>query len=223
MTELQSRWTKDPLFEFIYRMLTDPSVRPDGGMTWEEWYATRAPRTYHSIRGESLDCRALNIDGLRIGAQWLGHVLDDSSAIRCTFDRTEFQSASAQRCNFKGSRFIVAQMSPIYAPDAIFRNCIFDSCFLMGIGPRHFGKGAYSNLCRCDFTGARAIDTGFLRCDFRGSCFVNARFTSCDFLEADLRDVDPDGAQFEKCDFGGALIDNSLRVILRNGGNIRFE
>ncbi|ELT99786.1 hypothetical protein CAPTEDRAFT_202395, partial [Capitella teleta] len=127
MSNLKSRWVDDPQYQFILRSVKDHEIQPVG-MTWREWYAT-APKAPHPTLGELLDMRGLHLKNEQIGKAEFDAVLDGTAD-----------------CDFTGSRFIVAQMSPIYAPEAIFKDCVFESCFLMGIGPRNYSKGAFSDL-----------------------------------------------------------------------------
>ena len=144
MNDLNARWNNEPQFRLIYQMLLDASVQPNG-KTMQEWYTT-APKTPHPTEVESVDARFFEIDNCIVGKAWWIYVLDGSSAKACMFEGTRFQGASAANCDFTASRFIVAQMSPIYAPGAVFKDCVFESCFLMGIGPRNYSKGAFSDL-----------------------------------------------------------------------------
>lgn len=223
MKNLESRWIDDPQYKFIMKSFMDTTLQPPG-MTWREWYVT-APKTTHPIHGELLDCRGLKMEHQSIGEAQLNDVLDGGSMEFCTFEGTRFQNASAANCDFTGSRFIVAQMSPIYAPNTIFKDCVFESCFLMGIGPRNFSKGAYSDLRGCDFTGVQASKTGFDRCDFRGAKLNQARFISCQLFEADMRGVDFTGASFEGCEFGSTQLDDTpaLRALVQVGNNLELE
>lgn len=223
MSNLESRWVDDPQYQFILRSVKDHEIQPVG-MTWREWYAT-APKASHPTLGELLDMRGLHLKNEQIGKAEFDAVLDGSTLRACTFSRTVFVHASAADCDFTGSRFIVAQMSPIYAPEAIFKDCVFESCFLMGIGPRNYSKGAFSDLKRCDFSGVHANKTSFNRCDFRGAKLSRARFTHCEFFEADLRGVDLKGVQFEGCEFGNAQIDDTpdARAVVLGGDNLEFD
>lgn len=223
MKNLQTRWAEDPKFQFILKSFMDIALEPVG-MSWREWYAA-APKTAHPILGELLDCRFLNLTQQLIGEATMNVVLDNSHMRACTFEKTRFQNASAANCDFTASRFIAAQMSPIYAPGAIFKNCVFDSCFLMGIGPRSYGEGAFSDLRGCDFTGTHASKTGFDRCDVRGANLTQARFIGCQFFEADLRDADLTGTAFEGCEFGGVQMNDTaaIRALVQVGNNLEVD
>jgi hypothetical protein len=223
MSTLESRWIDDPQYQFILKSFMEPALEPIG-MTWREWYAT-APKAPHPTLGELLDCRGLNLENSQIGEATFDAVLDSSTLRTCTFNRTVFAHASAANCDFTSSRFIVAQMSPIYAPSTIFKDCVFESCFLMGIGPRHYSKGAFSDLRGCDFTGVQASKTAFNRCDFRGAKLNHAHFVGCEFLEADMRGVDFTGASFEAGEFGSTQLDDTpaLRALVRLGNNLELE
>ena len=224
MKDLKYRWLKDSSFQFIYRMLLDCAVQPKG-MTLHEWYSNVAPKAVHLIDGESLDCRAINLDGLQILNRSFGYILDYSKARDCVFKGTHFQNLSAQRCDFTNSKFFNVQMSPIYTPDSIFQNCTFEDCFVMGIGPRSFSKGAFCNLTKCDFSEAKAIRSHFERCDFRESKLTNAEFIDCTFNQSDLRGVNFSGSQFKGCDFSEMQLDDSdlLRGLVQKNNNIGIE
>jgi uncharacterized protein YjbI with pentapeptide repeats len=224
MNTLETRWNDDPNFQFVRMMLLDSSVQPLG-MTQKEWYANVAPKTFHLIENESLDCRAMNLDGLTIEKEFFGYVLDYSKARGCKFVGTHFQGASALHFDFTGSHFIEAQMSPFYAPQAIFRDCVFNTCFLMGIGPRNYSKGAFSDFRECDFTKVDARKVYFERCDLRGARFTNGKFRQCTFFQSDLRGVEFSKTRFEACDFTEAQLDDSppLRELVQQGGNTGLE
>ncbi len=223
MNELNSRWSNEPQFRLIHQMLLDASIQPTG-KTMQEWYIT-APKTAHPVEGESVDARSFAIENCIIRKAWWTYVLDGSSAKTCTFEGTRFQGASAANCDFTASRFIVAQMSPIYAPDAIFKDCVFESCFLMGIGPRNQSKGAFSDLMGCDFSGVRASNTAFGRCDLRGAKLSHAHFIGCEFSEADLRAIDLTGTRFENCEFFGTQMDDTptVRALVQAGNNLELN
>lgn len=223
MSTLESRWIKDPQYQFILKSFMEPTLEP-AGMTWREWYTT-APTAPHPTLGELLDCRGLHLENSQIGEAALDAVLDGSTLRACTFNHSVFVHASAANCDFTASRFIVAQMSPIYAPGAVFKDCVFESCFLMGIGPRNYSKGAFSDLRGGNFTGVQASKTAFNRCDLRGAKLNQAHFVDCEFLEADLRGVDLSGTRFENCEFGGAQMDDTLtvRALVQTGNNLELD
>jgi uncharacterized protein YjbI with pentapeptide repeats len=223
MNTLKTRWQNDPQLQVVYRFVLDSSPSSTG-MTPQELYAL-APKAAHPIQGEAIDYRGLNIDGKTIGKSWLDGILDGASARGCTFEGTRFQSASAADSDFTSSRFVVAQMSPFYGPRAIFKDCVFEDCFMMGIGPRSCGNGSFSDLRECDFTGVRATKTGFDRCDFTGANMNGARFVGCQFDEADLRGVSLSGASFEGCDLREVQMDDTpaLRQLVEAGANANTD
>ncbi|MDM5182262.1 pentapeptide repeat-containing protein [Massilia sp. DJPM01] len=220
MSDLISRWVDDAFFQLVRSMLLDSTIQPDG-MSVREWYVNVAPKAAHPVDGESLDCRAMNIDGLKILDESFGYVLDGSSARGCTFEGTNFQGASAEGCDFTGSRFLHAQMSPFYAPEAVFKNCTFDVCFLMGIGLDIDQLGSFSDLRGCDFTDCIASKVYFERCNMQQIRFENSYFSQCTFCHSDVTGMGFSGARFENCDFSGTRLDDVplLRRLVKSGNN----
>jgi uncharacterized protein YjbI with pentapeptide repeats len=227
MNPLSTRWQTEPEFQMIYKMILDRSDKP-AGMDARSWYETSAPKVPHvTSNGTVLDCRHAKFDGLLITdkADMSWCALDGSSVRGCTFDRTLLQSSLAADCDFTDSRFVKAQMSPFYAPRAIFKDCVFEGGFVMGIGPRHIEKGAFSDLRECDFSGVQAKGTGFDRCDFTGAKLRGARFVGCRFDESDLRGVDLSGASFQACDLVDAQMDDTpaAHALVEQGSNLNVD
>jgi uncharacterized protein YjbI with pentapeptide repeats len=224
---LKNRWLVDPLFQQMYALILSPDVVPNG-MNRREWFRSIAPRVKHPINGNIIDCRGINLDGLHIGEEWLNDVLDEGSFRGCVFDKTGFQSASAARCDFTGARFVAAQMSPLYAPNATFKDCVFERCFVQGWNVRglkdsegNMIEGSYSDLRGCNFVGMRATRTDFDFCDFRGARLSEAQCAECNFELSDFRGADLDRTQFTACKFKGAQFDDTaaIRTLVQQGGN----
>lgn len=197
------------------------------------WWSQVPHTTHYAYESNVLDFRGLNLDGRDLsGISLDGRCLDDYSGCNCLYKETEFQSSTAQRADFSASQFISAQMSPLYARGAIFKDCTLTGCFLMGIGPRfhttyegELTKGNFSDFRDCDFTNVVAIRCGFDRCDFRGARFTNAKFVDCCFNESDLTEVDFGGVSFEGCDFSRAELPASAEVhaLVEQGNNRALE
>jgi Pentapeptide repeats (8 copies) len=233
--ELELRWMTEPLFIELRKLLLNSEAVPplSDGMTEREWYQRVAPHTIcYATEQMDIDCRHLNFDGMSFGDSWLNYVLDYSSAINTTFERTGLQGASLKHCNMRGSRFIVAQMSPIYAYQANFSDCIFETCFLMGTGRRNYVDhtgvavpGTYSDFRECDFTNVRAKKSAFERCEMQGANFSQAQFVDCSFKVSDLTGVLLEGTSFERCDFDRAWLDNTppVRALVERGDNQNLD
>ena len=231
-TETQLRWKTEPLFIELLKLILNPEALPQG-FTRREWFSKLAPKTIcYATEHMDVDCRHLNFDGMSFGKSWLNYVLDYSSAVNATFERTGLQGASLKHCNFSGSRFIVAQMSPIYAYQANFNGCVFDRCFLMGTSPRNHAdpwgvpvKAPFSDLRDCNFTGVKGHKTAFERCDFRGADLSHAHFTDCTFTSSDLIRVVLHGATFERCSFDRAWLDDTpeFRALVARGDNQNLD
>jgi len=211
MSDLKKRWFVEPLFRQLYALTVSPDVVPNG-MDQRTWFKLVAPRTQHPLDPADLDRRGISLDGLHAGEQQLTGVLDSASFRGCVFDKTGFQSASAAHCDFTGSRFLDAQMSPLYAPHAIFKDCEFEGCFVQGWGERglkdsegNVKEGSFSDLRNCDFSGVRAMQTCFDCCDFSGARFVDAQFAQCQFDISDFRGANLDRARFTMCSFSSGL------------------
>lgn len=233
--DLELRWLTEPLFIELRRLLLNPEASPplSKGMTVREWYQTVAPRTIcYATEKNSIDCRGQNLDGLRLGEFFMNYVFDFSSSVNAAFEKTYLQSSSWRDSNLSGSRFIVAQMSPIYAYQANFSDCEFERCFLMGTSPRNHTdpwgvpvKAPFSDLRNCNFTGVKAHKTAFERCDFKGADLSHAHFTECTFTSSDLIQVVLQGARFERCDFDRAWLDDTpeFRALVGRGDNQNLD
>ncbi len=233
-TDLESRWLTDPVFKEVLRLLLNPGSLPEhtDGMSRREWFKAFAPWTKcYATEQESIDCRGLVLDGMTLGKISL-FVLDCVSAVNTTFDRTGLQGASLKHCNMRGSHFIVAQMSPIYAYQANFSDCIFETCFLMGTGRRNYVDhtgvavpGTYSDFRECDFTNVRAKKSAFERCEMQGANFAQAEFVDCSFKISDLTGVLLESTRFERCDFDRAWLDDTpqVRALVERGGNQNLD
>jgi uncharacterized protein YjbI with pentapeptide repeats len=211
MNDLEKRWFVEPLFRQLYALIFSPDVVPNG-MDLRTWFMSVAPRTKHPLDPATLDLRGICLDGLHAGKEHLSGVIDGGSFRACVFEETGLQSASAAQCDFTGSHFLAAQMSPLYAPHATFKDCVFEHCFVQGWGERGLKdsegnvlEGSYSDLRDCDFSGVRATQTCFECCDFRGARFVDAQFAQCQFDISDFRGANLERAQFTACEFPGAL------------------
>ena len=224
LNELRSRWITNPQFQDFLDYKLSFQTELDGKPR-RTWFAT-APQFDHPTIGVAFDLRGVSLENRDLAGCGLeSSVLDDGSARGCKFDKILLQGSSADRCDFTGSQFNEAQMSPFYASQAIFRHCIFNSCFLMGIGPRDYTTGAFSDLRNCDFTGVDAIKTYFERCDLRETRFTNGQFTHCNFFQSDLRGGEFYKARFSGCNFTEAEFDDlpSLREMVLRGGNLGVE
>jgi hypothetical protein len=233
--ELELRWHTEQLFIELRRLLFNPDAAPPllDGMTEREWYKTVAPRTiYYATEKSGIDCRGLNLNELIFGESFMNYVFDFSSAVKTTFNKTYLQNSSFQHSNLSGSRFIVAQMSPIYAYQANFSDCVFETCFLMGTGRRNYVDhtgvpvpGTYSDFRECNFTNVRAKKSAFERCEMQGANFSQAQFVDCSFKISDLTGVLLEGATFERCDFDRAWLDDTpqVRALVERGGNQNLD
>jgi uncharacterized protein YjbI with pentapeptide repeats len=233
-TEYESRWLIDPLFKEVLSLLLNPGASPEhaDGMSRREWFRNFAQWTKcYATEQDNIDCRGLVLDGMTLGKISL-YAMDNSSAINTTFERTGLQGASLKHCNLSGSRFIVAQMSPVYAYQANFSGCTFETCFLMGTGRRNYVDhtgvpvpGTYSDFRECDFTNVRAKKSAFERCEMQGANFAHAEFVDCSFKISDLTGVLLDGTRFERCDFDRAWLDDTteLRAMVERGNNLNLD
>ena len=234
-SEIESRWITEPIFIELRKLLLNPEALPPlmDGMTEREWYQTVAPRTVcYATEKPEIDCRYLKLDGLTFGKSWLNYILDYSSALNATFERTYLQSASFKCATLSCSRFIVAQMSPFYAYKANFSDCTFESCFLMGTGRRNYVDhtgvpvpGTYSDFRECDFRNVRAKESAFERCEMQGANFSQAQFVDCSFKISDLTGVLLEGTSFERCDFDRAWLDDTpqVRALVGRGDNQNLD
>lgn len=226
MIELRDRWTTEPIFMEMLRRKFHPPNEPREA-TWAWW--SKVPQTKHyAYESEVIDFRGVTLDGRDLtGVSLSGRCLDDLLGRNILYKETGFQGSTVQRADFSGSEFDYAQMSPIYARGAIFKDCKLSRCYLMGIGPRFHPnspqepiQGNYSDLRDCDFSNVVADRCGFDRCDFRGARFTNAKFVDCQFDAADLTEVDFEGVSFAGCDFSWTELPDKPEVhALVNQGN----
>lgn len=203
------------------------------GMTIKEWYQTKAPRISHPRQEDTLDCRGLTLNMAEISIGYFCYVLDDSSFKNCIFKGSYFQSASAVRVDFTGCKFIDIQMSPIYAPHAIFKSCKFEGGFLMGLGIKYHSDATpnpqielMSDLTYCDFSDTEFINTSLDKCNFNHANLRNAMFKDCNLRFSNLTDTDLTGVSFNNCEFDYAqLTDTPLarQLLLANGNNLGLD
>lgn len=232
--ELRSRWKNDPVYIDLLRNGVLQAGLPMG-MDRKTWYKTFAPliATYiPQLSIKSLDCRYIDISSCVIGGQSLGYILDFGIIRNSLFLETEFQDGTAKEADFRGSRFVHSHMTPFYAKDAKFEDCVFIKCFFTGITAGiarnnldEMFFGVPTDLVNCCFVRAIGDRTDFDRCDFRGANFTEAYFEECRFDESDLRGVKFESTRFVKCNFSNAWLSDTAenRDLVARGENKNIE
>lgn len=230
---VKRRWQEDDLFKALY-LYVFARQRPYSCADIKEWLKTQGPH----IQQESLppghlnlDCRGVELDGMFFGDQFLNYVLDSGSAQRAIFLKTNLQGGSAQNTNFSESRFVLTQMSPFYAAEATFDDCVFVNTYLSGLGVRNPAtgevshRGATSDFSKCSFRRATFFEVDMERCDLKDCDFTDSFFYRCSFNNSDMTGAIFLNCVFEECSFEDAWISDTKenRELFPRGKTIQID